>query len=114
MCVCVCFSVSLCAPCSASNEQPPSKAVKRAAHTPPLIATAWRGKREVCLHGCLDLNGNIHTASCAAADTWEGSKARSCDGENEAALEEFDLGSEESENCICEGKRKKLNTAVVF
>ncbi|XP_053189054.1 kinase non-catalytic C-lobe domain-containing protein 1 [Scomber japonicus] len=108
------YSSTALVPCSASNEQPPSKAVKRAANTPPLIATAWRGKREVCLHGCLDLNGNIHTASCAAADTWEGSKARSCDGENEAALEEFDLGSEESENCICEGKRKNSDAGVMM
>ncbi|XP_044229362.1 kinase non-catalytic C-lobe domain-containing protein 1 isoform X2 [Thunnus albacares] len=86
-----------------SNEQPPSQAVKRAANTPPVIATAWRGKREDRLHGCLDLNGNIHTASPAAVDSWEGTKALSCHGENEAALEDFDLKSEESEHRVCQG-----------
>ncbi|XP_076599150.1 kinase non-catalytic C-lobe domain-containing protein 1 isoform X1 [Chaetodon auriga] len=87
-----------------SNEQPPSKAVKRAVLTQPLIATVWAGKREVCLHGCLDLNGNIHTSSSAAAvDSWEGSEAQSCHGENEAALEDFELRSEESQHCICQG-----------
>lgn len=110
MCV---FSISLCAPCSGSNEQPPSKAVKRAANTPPLTATAWREKREVCLHGRLDLNGNIHTAGPAAVDSWEGTKAGSCHGENEAALEDLDIRSEESKHCICQGRRKKLNTVLV-
>ncbi|XP_041803887.1 kinase non-catalytic C-lobe domain-containing protein 1 [Chelmon rostratus] len=87
-----------------SNEQPPSKAVKRAVLTQPLIATAWAGKREVCLHGCLDLNGNIHTSSPAAAvDCWGGSEARSCRGENEAALEDFELRSEGSQHCVGQG-----------
>ncbi|XP_035848209.1 kinase non-catalytic C-lobe domain-containing protein 1 isoform X2 [Sander lucioperca] len=86
-----------------SNEHPLSKAVKRAALTPPLIATVWGGKREVCLHGCLDLNGNIHTSSPAAAvDCWEGAEARPCHRENEAALEALELRTEESQRCICQ------------
>ncbi|KAM9345440.1 kinase non-catalytic C-lobe domain-containing protein 1 [Symphorus nematophorus] len=87
----------------ASNEQPPSKAVKRAALTQPLIATVWRGKREICLHGCLDLNGNIHTSSPAATDSLKGNDARSCHGVNEAALQDFQLKQEESQHCICQG-----------
>ncbi|XP_074502963.1 kinase non-catalytic C-lobe domain-containing protein 1 isoform X1 [Sebastes fasciatus] len=86
-----------------SNEQPPSKAVKRAALTPPLVATVWGGKREVCLHGRLDMNGNIHTSSPVAVDRWEGTEARPPHGENEAASEDFDLRSEESRRCICQG-----------
>ncbi|XP_036980420.1 kinase non-catalytic C-lobe domain-containing protein 1 isoform X1 [Acanthopagrus latus] len=88
-----------------SNEQPPSKAVKRAALTQPLIATVWGGKREVCLHGCLDLNGNIHTSSPAAAvDSWEGTEAQYRHGENAAALEAFELRSEESQHGLCQGR----------
>uniref|UniRef100_UPI0037E750FF kinase non-catalytic C-lobe domain-containing protein 1 n=1 Tax=Semicossyphus pulcher TaxID=241346 RepID=UPI0037E750FF len=86
-----------------SNEQPPSKTVKRAAVTPPLIATVLGGKREVCLHGCFDLNGNIHTSSPAAVDSWEGAEARSCQRGNEAALEDFELRSEESQHFLCRG-----------
>ncbi|XP_045926016.1 kinase non-catalytic C-lobe domain-containing protein 1 isoform X1 [Micropterus dolomieu] len=86
-----------------SNEQPPSKAVKRAALTPPVIATVWGGKKEVCLHGCLDLNGNIHMSSPAAVDSWEESEARSCHGENEAVLEDFELRLENSQHCIYQG-----------
>ncbi|XP_040905822.1 kinase non-catalytic C-lobe domain-containing protein 1 [Toxotes jaculatrix] len=86
-----------------SNEQPPSKDVKRATLTPPLIATVWRGKREVCLHGHLDLNGNIHTSSPAALDSWEETEARSCHGENETALEDLELRSEQSQHCIVQG-----------
>nr|XP_046258374.1 kinase non-catalytic C-lobe domain-containing protein 1 [Scatophagus argus] len=86
-----------------SNEQPPSKAVKRAALTQPLIATVWGGKREACMCGCLDLNGNIHTSSPAALDSWEGAEAHSCHGENEAALEDYELRSEESQHSVCQG-----------
>ncbi|GLD56043.1 protein very KIND, partial [Lates japonicus] len=86
-----------------SNEQPPSKAVKRAALTPPLIATVWREKREVCVHGHLDLNGNIHTSSPAAVDSWEETETPSCHGENETAHEDFELRSEQSQHCISQG-----------
>ncbi|KAM7408204.1 hypothetical protein PAMA_002073 [Pampus argenteus] len=88
----------------ASNEQPPSKeGLKRASNTPPLIATAWRGKRDVCLHGCLDLNGNIHTAGRTAVDSWEGTEAQSCHREDETALDDLDLRSEQRKHCICQG-----------
>ncbi|XP_049456511.1 kinase non-catalytic C-lobe domain-containing protein 1 isoform X1 [Epinephelus fuscoguttatus] len=97
-----------------SNEQPPSKAVKRAAFTPPLIAAVWGGKREVCLHKCLDLNGNIHTTSPAAVDSWEGTEAQSCHGENEAALEGFALRSEESQRCIFQGVSTDSSEAGVM
>ncbi|XP_070697733.1 kinase non-catalytic C-lobe domain-containing protein 1 [Pempheris klunzingeri] len=88
------YSPSTLASCSGSNEQPPPQTVKRAALTPPLIASVWGGKRGVRLHGCLDLNGNVHTSSPAAAHSWEGAEARSCPGENEA--EDLELRSEES------------------
>ncbi|XP_023281710.1 protein very KIND [Seriola lalandi dorsalis] len=84
-----------------SDEQPSSKAVKRAALTPPLIATVWRGKGEVCLHGHLDLNGNIHTSSPAAVDSWEETEARPC--QNETAPEDFELRSERSQHSVSEG-----------
>ncbi|KAE8280313.1 hypothetical protein D5F01_LYC20872 [Larimichthys crocea] len=87
-----------------SNEQTPSKAVKRATLTQPLIATVWGEKREVCLHGCLDLNGNIHTSSPAAVDPWKGTEAQSCCGKNETALEDFELRSEESQHRLCQGR----------
>lgn len=78
--------------------------MKRAALTPPLIATVWGEKREVCLHGCLDLNGNIHTPSSAAVDSWEGAEARFCHGENEAALEDLAVRSQESQRSIGQGR----------
>ncbi|XP_047459564.1 kinase non-catalytic C-lobe domain-containing protein 1 [Mugil cephalus] len=88
-----------------SNEEPPSKAVERAALTPPLIAAAvWRGKRELCLHGCLDLNGNIHQSSPVALDSWEATEARSCREENEGdVLEDAELRSGQSRNCNSQG-----------
>ncbi|XP_071337393.1 kinase non-catalytic C-lobe domain-containing protein 1 [Trachinotus anak] len=86
-----------------SDEQPSSKAVKRAALTPPLVKTVWREKGEVCLHSHLDLNGNIHTSSAAAVDSWEETEARPCHGENETAEEDFELRSEQSQQSISEG-----------
>ncbi|XP_041644848.1 kinase non-catalytic C-lobe domain-containing protein 1 [Cheilinus undulatus] len=86
-----------------SNEQPPSKTVKRAAATPPLITEVWTERREVCLHGCLDLNGNIHTSSLAAVDSLEDVKARSCHEENVTSTEDLKLKSEESQHFICRG-----------
>lgn len=70
--------------------------MKRAALTQPLIATVQEGKRDVCLHGCLDLNGNIHMPSDAAGDSREGTEVQSCHGENEAALEDSELKSQEN------------------
>lgn len=90
---------------SGSDEQPSSKAVKRAALAPPLIATVWRGKREVCLHGHLDLNGNIHTSSPATVDSWEKNKTRPCHEENEATPEDSELKSEPSQQSVSEGRR---------
>ncbi|KAM3606530.1 uncharacterized protein V6R79_018130 [Siganus canaliculatus] len=87
------------------NEQPPSKAVKRAALTQPLIATAWGGERQVCLHGCLDLNGNINTSSPAAAGLRKGSETcdKSCERENEASLRDSEVRSEESQRSVSQG-----------
>lgn len=79
--------------------------MKRATLTQPLIATVWGEKREVCLHGCLDLNGNIHTSSPAAVDPWKGTEAQSCCGKNETALEDFELRSEEGQHRLCQGRR---------
>lgn len=92
-------------PYSGSNEQPPSEAVKRAALTPPLIATAWRGKREVLLHSHLDVNGNIHPSSPAALDSWEETEAQSCHVENGTALEDSELRSQSSQHCTSQGRR---------
>ncbi|XP_034755122.1 kinase non-catalytic C-lobe domain-containing protein 1 [Etheostoma cragini] len=87
-----------------SNEHPLSKVVQRAALAPPLIATVWGGKRDVRLHGCLDLNGNIHTSSSVAAvDCWEETGARPCHGQNDVALETLELRTEEIQRCICQG-----------
>nr|XP_019944109.1 PREDICTED: protein very KIND [Paralichthys olivaceus] len=86
-----------------SNEHPPSKAVKRAARTPPLIASVWRGKREVCLYGHLDLNGNIHTSSPATVDSIEETVAQSCHEEHESAHRDVEVRSEQSQQCIGQG-----------
>uniref|UniRef100_A0A7N6A0M2 Kinase non-catalytic C-lobe domain containing 1 n=2 Tax=Anabas testudineus TaxID=64144 RepID=A0A7N6A0M2_ANATE len=108
------YSPSTLAPCSRSNEQPPSKAVKRATLTPPLTATAWRGKREDSLHGHLDLNGNIHMSSPAAVDSWEETEAQSCPGEDEAAFEDLELGSEQSQHCMSQGVSTDSSDAGVM
>lgn len=97
-------SLSQCASCSGSNEQPPSKAVKRAAFTQPSIATVYGGEREVRLHACFDLNGNIRMPGHTAGDSWEGTEAQSCHGENEAALEDLELRSQENQHCISQGR----------
>ncbi|XP_074531430.1 kinase non-catalytic C-lobe domain-containing protein 1 [Halichoeres trimaculatus] len=87
----------------ASNEHPPSKSVQRAADTPPSIATAWAERREVCLHGCFDLNGNIHTSRPSAVVSWDRAETLTCRGENEASLEDLKIKSEESQNFISGG-----------
>ncbi|XP_023140663.2 kinase non-catalytic C-lobe domain-containing protein 1 isoform X1 [Amphiprion ocellaris] len=97
-----------------SNEQPPSKDVKRAALTPPLIAAVWRGKREICLHSCLDLNGNIHTSSPVVVDSWEGTEGRPCHGENEPSLEDVELRSEQSQHRICQGVKADSSDSGVM
>ncbi|XP_068582800.1 kinase non-catalytic C-lobe domain-containing protein 1 isoform X2 [Cebidichthys violaceus] len=94
-----------------SNEQPPSKAVKRAALTPPLAATAWGGEREVCLHGHLDLNGNVHASSPAAVGCWlEGTDALPRHG----GEGDFDLRSEERHRCIYQGMSTDSSEAVAM
>lgn len=104
-----------CAPCSSSNDQPPSKAVKRATVTPSSIAAVRRGKREVCLNSCLDLNGNFRPSSPVAGDFWEETKAQSCHAENRTVLEDVRLSSEQNQHCISEGRRKIwLLTSISF
>lgn len=78
------------ASCSASNEQPPSKAVKRAEVRQPAA-----GERDVSLHACFDLNGNIHVPGDAAGDVWE---------EPEAAIKDSALKSQEKPHCISQGR----------
>ncbi|XP_071766580.2 kinase non-catalytic C-lobe domain-containing protein 1 [Centroberyx gerrardi] len=97
------YSPSTLAPCSDSNEQPPSKGLQRAATTSPLRATVCRGKSQVRLHGCLDLNGNIHISSPAAVDALERTEARTHHGENEASHGDFELRSEQSRHRVCQG-----------
>lgn len=70
--------------------------MKRAALTQPLVATVQEGKRDVRLQGFLDLNGNIHMPSDAAGDSLEGTEGQSCHGENEAALADCELKSQEN------------------
>lgn len=77
------------ASCSASNEQPPSKAVR--AEVPQPAA----GERDVSLHACFDLNGNIHMPGDAAGDVWE---------EPEAAIKDSALKSQEEPRCISQGR----------
>lgn len=104
-----------CAPCSSSNDQPPSKAVKRATVTPSSIAAVRRGKREVCLNSCLDLNGNFRPSSPVAGDFWEETKAQSCHAENRTVLEDVRLSSEQNQHCISEGRRTIwLLTSISF
>jgi len=79
--------------------------VKRAALTQPFTASVGRGKRQVCPHSCLDLNGNIRTSSPVAGDSWEGAEAHSCHRENAALLEDFELRSEQSQRCTRQGRR---------
>lgn len=93
--LCIC-SLSQCVSCSSSKEQPPSKL------TQPLVATAWGGKRGVCLHGCLDLNGNIYMPRGAEGFSWEGTEAQSCNEEDK--MENLELGSRGSQRCITQGR----------
>lgn len=44
-------------------------------------------------------------SSPAAVDSWEGTEARPHHGGNEAALENLELKSEQSQNCISQGRR---------
>ncbi|KAM8860344.1 kinase non-catalytic C-lobe domain-containing protein 1 [Spinachia spinachia] len=89
----------LCASCSGSNEQAPSKAVSRAAPPPPLVATACRGEREVMLCGRLHLDGNVPASGPAAV----GTEARPCHGRGEATLKDFHYRAGESRRCIFQG-----------
>ncbi|XP_039478089.1 kinase non-catalytic C-lobe domain-containing protein 1 isoform X2 [Oreochromis aureus] len=91
-----------CSTSTLSNDQPPSKAVKRATVTPPSIAAVRRVKREVCLSSCLDLNGNFRPSSPVAGEFWEETKAQSCHAENRTVLEDVRLSSEQNQHCISE------------
>lgn len=96
--------------------QPPSKAAKRAAFTQPSTTTVLREEeeeegKEACLRSCLDLNGNIHMASNAAGDCQEGTEAPSAPvRENEAALDDFELRSQESQHCISQGRVRQISS----
>lgn len=78
--------------------------MKRAALTQPSIATVCGGEGEVRPRGCFDLNGNIHMPGHTAGDSWEGTEAQTCRGENEAALEDLELRSQENQHCISQGR----------
>ncbi|KAF3708577.1 Protein very KIND [Channa argus] len=99
------YSPSTLTPCSRSNEQPPSEAVKRAALTPTLMSTVCsERKEEDFLHSHLDLNGNVHMSGPAShMDSWEGTKAQSHQGKNEIALEDCELTSNQSQHCVSQG-----------
>lgn len=45
-------------------------------------------------------------SSPAAVDSWEETEAQSCPGEDEAAFEDLELGSEQSQHCMSQGRRK--------
>lgn len=104
----MCFPPSYCTSCSVSNEQPSSKRVEKEAVTPASIATVWAERREVCLHGCLDLNGNIHTSRPAAVVSWDRAEAQTCHRENKASLEDLKISSDESQHLISGGRRFTL------
>lgn len=82
----------------ASDENPPSQAVRRAA---PLQATVQGGNREVCPHDCLDLNGNVHVP-IASSDG--GTEVQSCKAESEGALDVSGLGLQEGQGCVTQGR----------
>ncbi|XP_047191131.1 kinase non-catalytic C-lobe domain-containing protein 1 isoform X3 [Scophthalmus maximus] len=88
-----------------SNEQSPSKAGERVDLTPPLIATARREKRKVCLYGHLDLNGNIHISSPASVDSWDESEAQSGHEEKETSQQCISGGvsTDSSDTQVMEG-----------
>ncbi|KAM8851731.1 kinase non-catalytic C-lobe domain-containing protein 1 [Synchiropus picturatus] len=54
-----------------SNKPLPSEAEESAETTRPSSAAVCEGNEDGCLHGCLDLNGNIQTVGPSAVDTRE-------------------------------------------
>lgn len=94
--------------------QAPSKAAKRAAFTQPSTTTVLREEEkeeEACLRSCLDLNGNIHMPGDAAGDCREGTEAPSAPvQENEAALDDFELRSQESQHFISQGRVRQISS----
>ncbi|PWA25788.1 hypothetical protein CCH79_00001380 [Gambusia affinis] len=99
------YSCSTLAPCRDHNEQ----VGKRAAVTPPFTA-AGRGKTQVCLHSCLDLNGNIH----ASRGIWEGSEATSCCGGDETVLEGAEIRLEKNRFWIGQGVKANISESGVM
>lgn len=99
------FAFSYSTPCSSSTEQPSLTAGKRAALSPPGIATVWTERREDFLHECLDMNGNFNVSSPVARDSWEETDAEPCQGESEMAFIDLKLRSELSQG---KGNREKL------
>ncbi|XP_076025429.1 kinase non-catalytic C-lobe domain-containing protein 1 [Genypterus blacodes] len=85
-----------------SNEQPPSKGLERAATTKAVLASVCRGKSEGSLHGCLDLNGNIHITGPDAGGAWKRTKSESCH-EKDNSVCDFDLRLEQNGHRACEG-----------
>ncbi|KAM9364921.1 kinase non-catalytic C-lobe domain-containing protein 1 [Pholidichthys leucotaenia] len=83
-----------------SNEQPSSKAEKRSALNPHLIAAVWGEKTEVCLSGCIDLNGNIHSSSRVTVDSFGITEAKSCHEETETVPDDIKLRTRSSQDCI--------------
>ncbi|XP_047207511.1 kinase non-catalytic C-lobe domain-containing protein 1 isoform X4 [Girardinichthys multiradiatus] len=104
------YSCSTLTPCRDCNEYSPSKAVKRAAFT----TAACRGKTEVCLRSCLDLNGNIHTSRPVAVGVWEGTEALTFCGEDGKALDGAEIRLEKSWHWISQGgKTNSLESGVM-
>lgn len=79
--------------CRASDENPPSQAVRRAA---PPQAAAQGGNRD-----CLDLNGNVHVP-IASSDG--GTEVRSCRAESEGALDASGLRLQEGQRCVAQSR----------
>ncbi|KAM4729318.1 kinase non-catalytic C-lobe domain-containing protein 1 [Anableps anableps] len=108
------YSCSTPAPCRDRNEHSPAKALNRAAFTPPFTTDACRGKTQVCLHSCLDLNGNIHTSRPVAVGIWEGTEASSCCGKDDTVLYGAEIRLEKSQCWISQGvKANSVESGVM-
>ncbi|KAM4599291.1 kinase non-catalytic C-lobe domain-containing protein 1 isoform 2-T2 [Fundulus diaphanus] len=103
---------STLAPCRERNERASSKAVKRAAFTPPFAPSARRGKTEVCMPSCVDLNGNIHASRPVGVR--EGSEAPSCRGDGETALDSVEIRLEQSWRWMSQGVKPNSSESGVM